>query len=84
MSFFAQQKFIRETLLRALLATQNSGCLDKRSGQVLRKHDEIIYSRRCRHGNTHHGEGNGRAWIIHSILEEFSCKRYVRPRFSAV
>lgn len=34
-------------------------------------------------GSTHRG-GNGRAWIIHSVLEEFSRKRYVRPRFSVV
>lgn len=35
-------------------------------------------------GSTHHGKGNGRAWIIHRMLEEFRHKRYVRPHFSAV
>lgn len=47
-TYFAQQRYIRETLLRALLATQNGGSLAKRSGQMFRRHDEIMYTQRCR------------------------------------
>lgn len=42
---FAQQRYIRETLLRALLATQNGGSLTKRSGQMFRRY-EIMYNQR--------------------------------------
>lgn len=40
----AQQRYIRETLLEALLAAQNGDSLAKRSGQMFRKHDEIMYN----------------------------------------
>jgi len=76
------KKFIHETLLWALLATQNSDNLDERSGQIFRRYDRIIYFR-C-FGSTHCDEGNEKAWIIYSVLEEFSRKRYVRSRFSTV